>query len=315
MATVCQFTSSPSLKIETVAVLTDFSKNADLALRCAATFARGYKAKLILAHAYIPPYSAVAAPGVTLTYQTFDALQQSLKNRLINQTEAICLRDIELSILLAEGAPKDLLAELNDVDLIVVGTSGETGLEKAALGSTAETVFRSSMVPVITVGSNCRCSGAQELRFKRVLYATDFSADAAAALPYAISIASEHGAELILLHVEPDKNAHFSFERTMASEGPLAKLHELVPEYRDLRYSPKYIVGFGTPEAVIIEEAKNRNADIIVIGARGAGALASAVSHFGGGTAYRVVAKADCPVFTVRHEERNNILSRSTTAP
>ena len=145
----------------------------------------GCKVKLVLAHAYFPPYSAFAAPGVTLTYQAFDALQQTLKNRLRDEAEAIYLKDIQSTTLLAEGAPQDLLAELNDVDLIVVGTSGETGLEKAALGSTAETIFRSSKVPVIAVGPNCRCGGARRLKINTVLYATDFSSAAAVAVPCA----------------------------------------------------------------------------------------------------------------------------------
>ena len=308
MATVSQLAPRVQLKIQKVAVFTDFSCNADTALRYAAALCRGYDASLVLAHAYIPPYSAFAAPAAELVYQAFHDLGKDLATRLQQKIEAAYLKDLRCTTLLREGTPKDLLAELRDADLIVVGTSGSTGFEKAALGSTAEAIFRSSKIPVLTVGPKCHCSGETEIALKTILYATDFSAGAAMALPYALSIASEHSAKLVLLHVSRDKDAEFTFERTIASIGPLDRLHKLVADDamrlavkgNNLAYKPTYLVGFGTPETAIVEEAKNQKADLIVIGAQGAGTLASLLSHFGGGTAYHVAAEADCPVLTIR---------------
>jgi nucleotide-binding universal stress UspA family protein len=59
------------------------------------------------------------------------------------------------------------------------------------------------------------------------------------------------------------------------------------------------VVGFGKPDAVITETARTLQADVIVMGARGAGKLASLVSHFGGRTACGVAANAECPVLTI----------------
>ena len=311
MAVLSQIAPRTQLKIEKIAVLTDFSNNADLALRYAAAFARGRKASLTLAHAYIPPYSAFAAPEAELVYQAFHDLSKDLSARLEEKTKAAYLTDLRCTTLLREGTPKELLAEVSDVDLIVVGTAGYTGVEKAALGSTAEAIFRSSKIPVLTVGPNCHCRGTTEIALKTILYATDFSAGAAIALPYALSIASGHGANLVLLHVSRNENAQFSFERTIASIGPLDRLHKLIADDDagliangiDLNTKLTYLVGFGTPEKVIVEEAKNRKADLIVIGAQGAGALASLLSHFGGGTAYHVAVHAGCPVLTVRSND------------
>lgn len=308
MVTASQVTPRTQLKVQKIAVLTDFSQNADSAVRYAAAFARGCKASVVLAHAYIPPYAAFAAPEAALAYQSFKDLRDSLNSRLLSQAEAIYFRDIKCTTLLAEGTPRELLRDLEDVDLIVVGTSGEGGFTKAALGSTAETIFRSSAIPVLTVGPHCRFRATQEIALSTILYATDFSGGAELALPYAFSIASEHQAKLILLHVSQDKDAQFTFERTMASAEPLDKLHKIVADDIDkliasgifMRYKPTYIVGFGDASAVIVEEGKKHMADIIVMGARGAGAMASVVSHFGGGTAYRVSASADCPVLTIR---------------
>jgi nucleotide-binding universal stress UspA family protein len=133
-----------------------------------------------------------------------------------------------------------------------------------------------------------------------ILYATDFPYVSSLALPYALSIAREHSAKLVLLHVSREKDVPFSFDRGMASAEPLEHLRKLVPGEIDLECQPTYVVAFGTPEERILREAKKQHADMIVVGARGTSRLASAISHLGGGTAYRVAADADCPVLTIR---------------
>ena len=291
-------------EIRQIAVLTDFSCNADAALDYAACFARRYDASLVLAHAYIPPYAAYAAPEAGLVYQAFDDLREGLENRLLCKARELRSRDVECTTLLQEATASELLENLKDVDLIVVGTSGLGGFGKATLGSTAETIFRSSHIPVLTVGPRCRFREGGESPLRTILYATDFSHGADLALPYALSIARQHESSLILFHVSQDKDAQFSFEQTIASVRPLDRLHQLVDhsamQLISHRVDLKYAVAFGTPEQVIVEEARKRKVDLIVMGARGAGALASVVSHFGGGTAYHVAASADCPVLTVR---------------
>jgi len=288
-------------KIRKIAVLTDFSQNSDTALRFAATFARGYGADIVLAHAYIPSSCAYSAPEVKLVYQTLDASRKRWSDQLLSKTDASYLRDIKCTAVLHEGLPTELLNELQDVDLIVVGTSGAKGVAKTVLGSTAETIFRSSTVPVLTVGPNCRCHGSEAMVLNTILYATDFSSGSDLALPYAFSIAREHHAHLVLLHVDHEKDVPFSFDRAMAGVEPLEHLRKLGREGMGLERQVSYVVGFGTPAATIVEEAKSEQADLIVVGARGPSGVASAVSHLGGGTAYRVGADADCPVLTIRH--------------
>ncbi len=299
MVTAHQISPLSQVKIETIAVLTDFSSGAEMALRCAVEFARAYHAGLVLAHAY-NPISAFVTPEAALAYQPLDDMRQAMQDRLLGQTEASFLQGVNCTTLLSMGEALNLLEDLKHVDLIVVGTSGEAGLVKAAIGSTAERIFRSSTTPVLTVGPHCRCTGKGEATVKTVLYSTDFSPGADIALPYAVSLAKKNDAELILLHVKDDKDVPFSFDRAMASEEPLERLRNLIPTGADLHKSPSFFVGFGKPDAIILDEANRRNAELIVMGARGTGALTSIVSHFGGGTAYKVAASAKCPVLTIR---------------
>lgn len=288
----------PEFAVRKIAVLTDFSRTAETALRVAASFARGYEASLVLAHAALPPSSALSAPTADLVYQALGAWRQGVKARLLSQIETLSLRDLSCGILFYEGVPGDLVKELGDADMIAVGTSGETGLKKIGYGSTAEVVVRSSAIPVLTVGPHAGMEEAEAGAFDTVLYATDFSPGAGRAIPYALSIAERYQAKLVLLHVLSGKDIKPPLESSASAES-IKNLHRLVPEALDLKHTPTFVVAFGTPAEMILEQADRLKANLIVLGARGAGAFAAAVSHLRGGTAYRVAANAHCPVLTV----------------
>lgn len=61
---------------------------------------------------------------------------------------------VEVKEVLLEGHPSNEIidfAENNDIDLIVMGTLGKTGLDRFLMGSVAEKVVRNSKVPVLVV--------------------------------------------------------------------------------------------------------------------------------------------------------------------
>ena len=62
--------------------------------------------------------------------------------------------DVEVKEVILEGHPsREIIdfAEDNEIDLIVMGTLGKTGLDKFLMGSVAENVVRNSKVPVMIV--------------------------------------------------------------------------------------------------------------------------------------------------------------------
>ena len=178
------------VKLDSLAVFTDFSAGANTALKCAAEIARRFMAGMVLAHAYNPTPAFVTAEAA-MEFEPLDDMRQSTQNRLLEQTEASFLQGVNCTTLLTMGDATDLLEELKDTDLIVVGTAGERGLTKATIGSTAEKLFRTSTLPVLTVGPRCLCTGEQGSHIKTVLYSTDFSAGAELTLPYALLFAEE----------------------------------------------------------------------------------------------------------------------------
>lgn len=63
-------------------------------------------------------------------------------------------RDIPIETAILEGVPHEeiiMFGEEEEMDLIVMGTHGQSGDQKRILGSVAEEVVRSSKMPVLTV--------------------------------------------------------------------------------------------------------------------------------------------------------------------
>jgi nucleotide-binding universal stress UspA family protein len=181
----------------------------------------------------------------------------------------------------------------HSIDLIVLGTHGRTGFQKLLLGSAAEEIFRRSTVPVLTIGPDVRKSTSADGHFRSVLFATDFSTSSLSAAPFAISLAEENHAELALLNVMPQSDIK---HHAVA----LAHLYNLVPSDSRMQSQPFAVVRYGEAADCILETAKERSADVIVLGVRGAAKHLVAATHLERATAHKVVSHARCPVLTVR---------------
>jgi len=85
----------------------------------------------------------------------FDTLEETGEHALhdvIQQAEAAGVDTIEGVV--AQGAPHQAILEYvdeHDIDLVVMGTHGRTGLDRYLLGSVTEKVVRLSDAPVLTV--------------------------------------------------------------------------------------------------------------------------------------------------------------------
>lgn len=72
------------------------------------------------------------------------------------------LENVNVEPILLEGHPADELiryAEENEMDVVVMGTLGKTGLDRLLLGSVAEKVVRHCKVPVMIISEKCRFRG------------------------------------------------------------------------------------------------------------------------------------------------------------
>lgn len=83
-----------------------------------------------------------------------DALEKQGQQATKAVVEQASERDIETTAAVRRGNPHDDIlsyAEDNEIDVIVMGTHGRTGVKRALLGSVTEDVVRHSDIPVLTV--------------------------------------------------------------------------------------------------------------------------------------------------------------------
>ena len=128
----------------------DFSESSDAALDLASKLARENGAKLFIVHVEENP--AVVHPGLFggLPPATWKE-KHKLSKTLPSATEV----RFEHDLLVGDPAEEIVaFAKRKDVDLIVMGSHGLTGIIRILMGSVAEGVVRRSPVPVLTLKAN-----------------------------------------------------------------------------------------------------------------------------------------------------------------
>lgn len=142
---------------------TDLSETSRPALEQALRMARALRAPLSVLHVCPPRYPD---PGyLSLAVEDADLLdlageqvrraaQTSLDTLVTVTKETLRLNDVPTRTLVREGLPARIIveeAEMEEADMIVVGTHARSGLSYLLLGSVAERVMRTATRPVLTV--------------------------------------------------------------------------------------------------------------------------------------------------------------------
>ncbi len=207
-------------------------------------------------------------------------------------------------------------ARTGNVDLIVMGTHGRSGMAHLLVGSVAEKVVRTAPCPVLTLREAPLGRKGTGAGGRRILVATDFSEPSDAALGYARILAAPMGASLHLLHVLEDALVNESFgsevyyltdspgSRTVRLKDARERLaHRITADDRArLRATTEVI--FGSSARTIVEYAADNEFDLIVMGTHGRSGMAHLLM---GSVAERVVRTAPCPVLST-HQLREEAL-------
>jgi universal stress protein A len=140
------------------------------------------------------------------------------------------------------------------------------------------------------------------LEMATILYPTDFSANAEAALALASALAKEGHGRLVVLHVERPPLATLG---GIAGVPPLALEYDRQGAWEELQrilpsqsgFTVEHCLEYGEPASTILKTAEEVGADLIVMGTHGRTGLRRLLM---GSVAEQVVRKASCPVLTVR---------------
>jgi nucleotide-binding universal stress UspA family protein len=295
-----------------VLIATDFSAASERALAYALPILRRYGSEVSIVHVVHPE---------TITWESlpeeFNRERLEAEKQMQRLAEEARIKSFHPHLLIERGRVWDVLSPImqrENTDLLVLGTRGRGGLRKLALGSVAEEVLRRAACPVLTVGPNVPLAEAGTSEFKTILFATDFGLASVKAFAYALSLAEDCQAKLILLHMVPPM--------PVADMGPVAyspafylaqeltewqaakkkesvrKLKELVPSGAKLRNRPECLVGFDFLAEGILDTAAARGVDLIVMGANPV-ASAQAASHAPWSLTHDIICGAKCPVLTI----------------
>lgn len=136
---------------DSILVPTDGSETAEVAVQHAVDHAKRYDANLHTLYVVEePPMDEGTAPEVL---ESLESTGERAIQAVIDAADDAGVGTVEGMV--AEGAPHRAILDYvdqNDIDLVVIGTHGRTGLNRYLLGSVTEKVVRSTPVPVLTVG-------------------------------------------------------------------------------------------------------------------------------------------------------------------
>jgi nucleotide-binding universal stress UspA family protein len=133
-----------------------------------------------------------------------------------------------------------------------------------------------------------------------VLFATDFEAESDAAARFAASIAEDNRGQLILLHVLDGPRLGSGDIVGPSVAEIMHELYEMIPKGAQPWCRSQAVVKYGDPSKQIVETAKERCAELIVLGVHDHANTLDIPTHMDKATAHNVLVDASCPVLTVR---------------
>jgi nucleotide-binding universal stress UspA family protein len=142
-------------QFQKILVPTDFSADAEEALRLASELSRGYSATLTLIHVYDPIAYPLPDGYMMYTPGQLSHMLAEFDKRLARAKEsAKAAGALEVTTRLLQGSTAAEIvrfAQDEGYDVIVIGTHGRTGIPRLLLGSIAERVVQTAACPVLTV--------------------------------------------------------------------------------------------------------------------------------------------------------------------
>ena len=239
-----------------ILVPVDFSKQADCAVRTAANIARKSGAEIFLLHMLNLPAneSDVSAHGDASSPAKVLYLQK-VHEKFKELLQCECLKGLKVSEEVrfhkTFAGIIEYSHELN-TNLIVMGSSGATGLKEMFIGSNTEKVVRNSDIPVLVV----KC-GVIDFEMKKFVFASDFSESVKPSFGRFLKFVKKFSGEVHLLFV----NTVHNFESTQKTS---KRLHEFITDFELPKHSLN-IYNDTSIEKGILNFSRDLGADAIAL--------------------------------------------------
>jgi nucleotide-binding universal stress UspA family protein len=143
-----------TIQVKRILVPIDFSEHADSVIEWAAHLAEEHSSEIVLLHVYHLPVEFQQVEGAYLPADFWTSVKDEAKRSLAEYGEKLRSRGLSVREVVREGYPATMIedeVEQQQIDLIVIGSRGRTGLKHMLLGSIAERVVQKASCPVLTV--------------------------------------------------------------------------------------------------------------------------------------------------------------------
>ena len=186
-----------------ILVPTDFSANAEKALSLAIRIADKTKAKLLLLFVYHPYINDIALPEYIGSLEIYKELETSYREKLDEAVSLTRHRGIRAEGIWATGGTQPAIldrARENQVDLIVMGRTGQGGFVDKFLGSNSAAIATEAECAVLVVPPM-----AIDADFHNIVYATQLEFDEKPVLAQAIGLARQLKAPIKFLKINSEQ--------------------------------------------------------------------------------------------------------------
>jgi len=270
-----------------ILVPTDFSEHAEDALRVAAQIAKKNNSELILLHMLeLPQQSNDAIMGGTSIPETMLFMKKA--NETLDEVASKnYLEGIPVTEIVKMDKPIHGITQISkdyDIDLIIMGSHGSSGVEELLIGSNTEKVVRNSEIPVLVIKKNIPNFNASD-----IVFASDFSDEAKKPFEKLLHFTKLFDSKLHLVTICTPN----SFKPTHVSE---KAMDDFVKEFNITNYTTQ-IYNDTNIEKGIINFSNRINADVIGMCTHGRTGFAH---FFNGSISEGLVNHAVKPVITLK---------------
>jgi hypothetical protein len=290
----------PTAKLEKLLLSTDGSEFSEGAIREAIKLAKTCSSKLIAISVIEtnPEYETIAP-------QLVEKAEKETRRHLESVKERASKEGVDCEIIARQGEDpyKYIIEEAikNQVSIIITGRRGRKGLKRLMMGSETARVIGHSHCNVLVVPR------AAKIEFNRIIVATDGSKYSDTAVREAIGISKRCGSTLIAISVVPSEGAspfdivHTEMMKETIAENELKMAECTIRDLKELSVkegvSVTGLIYTGKPYDAIITTAKEKQADLIVVGSHGRTGIDRLLM---GSVTERVIGLAECAVLVVK---------------
>lgn len=183
--------------MKTILVPTDFSEAADNALKVAKSIAQKTKATIHLANFYSIPVADYSYPEISMPAEIMEEVRKSATEGVEKLAANLNAEGFSATSTVEMGMVSDEIVELGnklEADLIIMGTTGASGILNKIIGSNAARVMQRTMRPIILVPQDAAFDGID-----KVVYLDQLKEDDTAVLSKLFAFADELGVNNIKL--------------------------------------------------------------------------------------------------------------------